>query len=383
MNTTARPRKRRAAKVRPVVGSVRERHSSWFWETYVDGKQKMFKLGSTTDLRTKQAAVDAANAMHAKQQVTTSAANGDTVIRDFVDSVYLPWAERTLAPSTYRGYRRTWQNPIKTHFADLTFAQYRTGMASKFLDSLALSGLGKNTINHIRALMSGIFTDAASKDLIDANPIHLAKIRETVKAPEKTQHYSIAEMRAILAALDKDGTAREHAIMALSFKGLRRGEISGLQWGDVDLAAGVLSVRRSAWQGKARHMPKNEQSVRDVGIGPVLIASLSRLRRLYPDDGFVFANEIGGPLDLGVYSAWRLKPIFAVCNLVWKGYHARRRGAVTAQRDTSEARAVAANMGHSEDVLRKHYDKGNAEAARAAALAFDALLTDNNGQSVQ
>jgi hypothetical protein len=54
----------------------------------------------------------------------------------------------------------------------------------------------------------------------------------------KTQHYSVDEMRATLAALDKDSTAREHAVMVLSFDGLSRGEIGGLQWGG-DLKKGT------------------------------------------------------------------------------------------------------------------------------------------------
>jgi hypothetical protein len=85
-------------------------------------------------------------------------------------------------------------------------------------------------------------------------------------------------MRATLAALDKDSTAREHAVMVLSFDGLSRGEIGGLQWGG-DLKKGTLSVRRSAWQGKARQMPKNTQSVREIGIGPMLAPSLTRLHK--------------------------------------------------------------------------------------------------------
>jgi hypothetical protein len=39
--------------------------------------------------------------------------------------------------------------------------------------------------------------------------------------------------------------------------------------------------------------------------------------------------------------------------------------------------------GHSVDVADKHYDKGDEEAMRNAALAFDSLLTENNGELIQ
>jgi integrase len=376
---------RKAARIRPTVGSVRERNGAWYLERYINFKQRMYRLGSTGELPNKQAAVDAANKLIATQDAETAlaekpATGADMLIADYAEKTFLPWAERNKALSTYRGYRRTWFHPLKAHFGAHTFATYRTSTAAAFLNSLALAGRAQNTINHARAEMSLIFAHAVSDDILPVNPIHGAKQREAAKRTPKTQHYTVAEMRQILTGLNCDATAQAQAIMALAFLGVRRGEISGLRWSDVDLVNRVLHIRVAAWQGVAKELPKNEQSVRDIALGPNVIASLTRWRRLAARDAlYVFQNESGGPLDLGVYSVRVLMKLFKSANLTWRGYHAGRRGAVTAQRDTGDARAVAANMGHSEEVLRELYDKGNAEAAKAAALAFDALL--NNGQT--
>src|SRR3954471_16837446 len=70
---SAKPkRKRRAAKVRPTIGSIRERHGAWHWEYYVERKRKMERLGSTDArdsdyLKNKQEAVDAANKRFAQR----------------------------------------------------------------------------------------------------------------------------------------------------------------------------------------------------------------------------------------------------------------------------------------------------------------------------
>jgi integrase len=350
---------------------VREKNGAWYWEHYVEGKQKMTRLGSSAEIADKRAAVDAANAMHTESRaiVAKPESQGMTV-REYAETVFLPWAERNKAASTYRQYRQNWANPLKEHFGEIRLAEYRTGMASRFLDSLALRGMGRNTINHVRAQMSVIFAHAAGEDLIAANPIHSAKMKETAKAPEETRHYTVVEMAGVLTALENNAQAR--AIMALSFAGLRRAEISGLRWEDIDLTAGTVNIKRSAWEGKVGRA-KNGQSLRTV-TAPLACAALAKLER--DASGYVFANEVGGPLDLGLYAARRLRPMLDLAGVEWKGFHAGRRGAVTQMRQSGATpEQVARHFGHSVEVANKHYLKDVPTETRRAALELDAVLT--------
>ena len=104
---------------------------------------------------------------------------------------------------------------------------------------------GRNTVAHVRSLLSGIFRLAVHRGLIAVNPIRDAGLSITPKAPQETPHYSLAEMRSILTALSNVPQAQ--VAMVLAFLGLRTSEIAALRWEDV--ASDVISVRRSFWRG--------------------------------------------------------------------------------------------------------------------------------------
>jgi integrase len=56
------------------------------------------------------------------------------------------------------------------------------------------------------------------------------------------------ELSRLLDAV-KDEPERRALLLLGSDAGLRQGELVALEWGDVDLVAGTLTVRRSSWHG--------------------------------------------------------------------------------------------------------------------------------------
>jgi site-specific recombinase XerD len=91
-------------------------------------------------------------------------------IVDFVDTVYLPWVRENKRAATINGYTKIWKKHLKEHFGKMLLREYQPHDATRFLTRLAEKGMGLNAVNHVRALMSGIFKHAAALGYVNSNP---------------------------------------------------------------------------------------------------------------------------------------------------------------------------------------------------------------------
>jgi integrase len=313
--------------------------------------------------------------------------HGPSPITDFWDAVYLPYIKENLRHSTVKSYEKLWELRLKNHFAEgrYAFPNYRTSYGTAYLTELKKK-LGKRSLDHVRSLMSGIFTHAINLGNygIESNPIHNLKILGKVRQPEDTEFYSLEEAEDIVSAL----VDRVDAQLMFSlgfFLGLRPSEIRGLKWSDVD--EDFLHLRRGVVMGKVGEL-KTKDSARSVPlIQPVRgLIGLWRQKSGNPSDGFIFSNGEKNPIDLYKFAEkvivkkleekqkeLRAKALeHEAQKLRWKSFHAARRGAATVLTHLTESpRAAAQLLGHrSMAVTMAHYDKQD----RAALLAGMKLL---------
>jgi integrase len=229
--------------------------------------------------------------------------------------------------------------------------------------------------------MSGIFKHAAALGYIENNPIHLAKVLVKPKAPKETPHYTVLEMARALSVLR--GHPRARVAMALASIGLRPAEIRGVRREDIDLVAGTLKVCRSAWRSSISEGGKGKNSVRDVTLGPMMIAILKEhMDSERSQRGFLLENSLGMPLDLDALARDVIRPTFAAVGLEWKGYYGGRRGAETEMNryTNGNSQITSHHFGHTKAVADSHYVKPLPEETRIAALALDSALRETMGR---
>jgi integrase len=154
--------------------------------------------------------------------------------------------------------------------------------------------LARGTKAKIRNLMSVLFNHAIRWKLFDKNPIsgpgRKAGVRQSGKRKKAPTVLTVAEMRLLLSKL----SIRETALVSTDMiTGIRRGELAGLKWKDVDFKRLVLHIRRSVVDqvtGKC----KTEASAKPVPIDDYTAKDLLAWYRVTPyrrPDNWVFATD--------------------------------------------------------------------------------------------
>jgi len=117
-----------------------------------------------------------------------------------------------------------------------------------------------------------------------------------LKAKRPDVHpFSMEEVDRIRAAIRAD--YRDY-VMVRFFTGMRTGEINGLKWKYVDFERGLILVREVFSAGESEENAKNETSLRDIPMLPVVREALESHRKVrHPESEYVFCSREGNPLD--------------------------------------------------------------------------------------
>jgi integrase len=329
-------------------GYLQKRFGGWHVRYYVttpDGgrKQKTHRL---CDDQQKKSHVKQLRDDYMREHVNIGVENAGPIgVVEFWDKIYLPFIEsnNNLKPSTVHGYKQVWNQHLKSHFGTLHLSDYKTHMMSVFLTGLAKT-LRPRTLNAIKWLASAIFAHAVATGNCETNPIRDAMVLGKTLGHGDTKSYTLEEMENVITALVDRVDAQ--LVMALSFfAGMRKGEIQGLQWSDVDER--FIHVRRAFSRGVVG-VPKSKKSVRSLPIIQPLRIPLM-LWKSKAGDGvvWVFSNTEGGALNMDQFAREVIRPTLRKKGCEWKGFHAGRRGLGTVLRSlTGNSTAGRDVLGH-------------------------------------
>ncbi|MCI0622103.1 MAG: tyrosine-type recombinase/integrase [Acidobacteria bacterium] len=216
-------------------------------------------------------------------------------IGDFVERVYLPWVEQHKRPSTAKGYRDIWQDHLNPLCGQMWLKDTRTYHVQSWLNQIGSSTLSRNTLKHIKSVVSGIFKLAKQQAYFEGeNPARDTAINPRAAEPQETYAYTLEEVQAILAVLPEPAAT---AFAVAAFMGLRHGEIQGLLW--ENYGPGEMLISRSIWNGHVTE-PKTRKGRAPVPVIRQLAERLEmhRLRCGNSAAGPIFANSKGKPLSL-------------------------------------------------------------------------------------
>lgn len=255
-----------------------------------------------------------------------------------------------------------------------------TPPTSKFPKGRTRKPWGPKAVNKVIAASARLLEDAQRQGLVPRNVA--ATVTRVASSYESLDTFTPGEVKQFLSNLDDDRLA--HA-WHLALTGLRRGEIAGLRWSDVDLDAATLTItnnRVSAGGRSVENDPKSFTSRRTLPLPARLVSALrdarERQRRerveagsAYRSGDYVVSNEIGDPYSPAVLSRYWRDTLARVGMRHLKLHGARHTAATLMHLDGVPTAVIAAYIGHNDPALTMRlYAHSQDDALRAAATSL-------------
>ena len=234
----------------------------------------------TRTYRSRQEALDALASQ--ERELSRGAVTLGQWLRYWVEEV----VARDRAESTVYSYR----NIIRCHLAPALGSvplQVLTPLQiQSYLHRKMDGGLSPNTVHKHYVLLTTALGLAVRLEVLPRSPMDRVE-PPRLQAPRYT-FYTPLQLQRLFTAVA--GTPLELPVKLASYLGLRRSEICGLRWRNVDLERGVLAVREARTEVGGRVViktPKTRTSIRRLGIAELqdLSAALRRARDSRPAAG--------------------------------------------------------------------------------------------------
>ena len=164
----------------------------------------------------------------------------DVMFSDYAMSWANAYKKPKLRPNSYSTLLANLNNHVIPFFQDMRVRDIKPMHIQMFLGTI--SHLSQSVQKKCWQILGAILRTAADNGIIMKSPVQQDD-RPDGEAPKEVEPLSCEQAKALLNAV-KGTRAYTFCFIALS-TGLRRGEILGLMWEDVDLKTGILTVRHN------------------------------------------------------------------------------------------------------------------------------------------
>lgn len=243
------------------------------------------------------------------------------------------WLENYIKPSSKERTYIRYEQLVRTHIAPTIGKMDVNDLTPIVLQSFVTEllnsgncktgkGLSANTVNAVISVMQNSLRTAHllgyAKEYT-ANMIKRPKLKE-----RRIECFTLAEQKKIEAAVFESKKTKLFGIVLCLYSGLRIGELIALQWKDIDLTKGLLTVSRSCHDtsgGIVFDEPKTATSRRIIPLPKQLLPKLKSIKKSSNSD-FVVSM---GSNAVSVRSYQRsFELLLKRLNIAHRGFHSLR-----------------------------------------------------------
>lgn len=263
----------------------------------VNGETKWFTGTSEREVKRKidnyiKETLDKALEEKTKKNETPKFAN-------YANEWWIRFKEPRLKKGTALMYKIDLENHILPYFSEMEIGEIKTSDVQDFIRTK--NNYAKSTVRQIVVILRQIFDSAMEDEIIEKNPAASKRITLPIKE-EKRTGLSREEITDIISNLDKLSNEDSLYMMFLIYTGMRRGEIIGVRWEDIDWNLKIINVNRSITfrsdpdkPGETNVLigtPKSNAGLRQVPIAEPLLEKLTEVKK---ESGYIF-NRNGKPI---------------------------------------------------------------------------------------
>jgi len=199
----------------------------------------------------------------------------------------------------------------------------KTDIESMYKKLINDKGLSVKTVKNVHLVLHKALQEAFEREYIPRNVVSISKVptmKSLNKKKKEIEIYSVSEQRKLIEEAKKDKVYGYVVIMAL-YSGMRKGEILGLQWSDIDFKKKLINIDKQVNRLKdysenaksktklgIEYYTKTNNSTRQIPLSNNLIFILKQLKKFqewnkkvlgskYYDYNMVFCREDGYYLD--------------------------------------------------------------------------------------
>ena len=216
-----------------------------------------------------------------------------------------------VGTKTYSRYAEICRRHLEPAFGHLLLTKLQPLHIQEYYSVALQSGrldgrgaLSTQTVLHHHRVLRGALQCAVKWNLLVRNPADATELPQ----PDKKEMRALDESETATLLKAAQGTRLYIRILLTVTAGLRRGELLGLKWNDIDFKRGKLSVRRAVEQTRSHGVvlktPKSKKSIRTIALLPMAVEALQRHRLdqkkekllmgpAYQDEGLVFPQANG------------------------------------------------------------------------------------------
>jgi integrase len=242
--------------------------------------------------------------MRLRGEVISKLARGERVApsRQAFAEVADAWlgTKTRLAPRTRQRYDEILRVHLLPRFASRRISDICEDDVLRLIAEAEAAGSSAGTARKALVVLSGVLDHAVRRGMISANPVK--RLQRGERPVVERREMRILDRDGIGRLLAAAGDRYQPLLATALFTGLRLGELLGLTWADVDLADGLVKVRKQLDRRGDRVRPKTERAIRGVELMPALARTLQAHKERQFAVGharaedFVFCTATGAPL---------------------------------------------------------------------------------------